>query len=173
MKKVLLIVATLIVAVSFTNCNSCNSDKNQESTQQVLDDAQDALDEAATAIDEAAAEINEALLANIKNWNEGLFGTYVAPQLPAADAPGFNSTLKINGDLTYTLEQKVIDATDVFNENGKVTDLKVEDNIITLTAEDGTVKAFKLIENGNLLLINQDGTEPAQEFREAYTFVRQ
>lgn len=164
MKKVLLAAMALMVAMSFTSCESCNSEKqNAEQNAEAM----------VETVEDAAAKADEAIRTQISEWNAGLYGTYVASELPAADAAGFNSTLVLNADLTYTLEQKVIDHEDVFNESGKITEVKVADGVIVLTAEDGYTKQFKVIENGNLLFLTSDGAEPADELREAYTFVRQ
>lgn len=164
MKKVFYFAAALLVALSFASCKTDKSQNNEEQTA-----VETAVEDVTETVTETVAELSEEAKAKFAELGEGFFGTYVAT-LPAADAPGFETTLTINSDFTYTWAQKVVDGEELPVEEGKITDLN-QDLVITLTSAEGDAKQFKLID-GKLVMLSADGTEPTDEMLKAYTFTR-
>ncbi len=161
MKKIFFITVALFATLAFTSCESC-SNKNNNSTQATIDSL-------ANAATDAAQELENIAQSKIEAFGEGLFGTYVA-ELPAADASKISTTLVINADVTFTYDQDFAGKGEVATIKGEVVDGNFETQVITLQAEDGMKMLFKVLEGGNLLLLNEDGTEPTDVA--AYTFVR-
>lgn len=164
MKKVFYFAAALLVALSFASCKTDKTQNNEEQTA-----VETAVEEVAETATSTIAELSEEAKAKFAELGEGFFGTYVAT-LPAADAPGLETTLTVNSDFTYTWAQKVVEGEELPVVEGKVTDLN-QDLVITLTSNEGETSQFKLID-GKLVMLNADGTEPTGEFLNAQTFTR-
>lgn len=161
MKKMFLVAMALFMSVAFVSCD--NKSNNEESNTATADSL-------ANVAAEAIEDLEAATKAKVAEFGDGLFGTFVAT-LPAADASGIEATLVLNGDLTYTLSEKFIGKEEVEPTTGKITNADFAKKIITLTDADGNTSLFKVVDSGNLLMLNADETEPVDVA--AYTFVRQ
>lgn len=163
MKKIFFLAVALCGALAFTSCESCS---NKTAT-----DAQATVDSLANVATDAVEDMAAIAQSKIEAFGEGLFGTYVG-NLPAADAASVATTLVVNADLTFTYDQVFSgDKGAAPTISGKIVDGNFETQVITLEAEDGTKILVKVLEGANLLLLNEDGTEPADVA--AYTLVRQ
>lgn len=164
MKKVFYFAMALTVALAFA---SCKTDKTQKNTEETT--VESTLEDAVEGVQETFAELSEAAKAKFEELGEGFFGTYKAT-LPGN--PGYESTLTINADLTYTFDQVAINGEALETVEGKITDID-ENLVITLVSEKEGKMLFKLVD-GKLLMLNpDDATEPGEETREFYFFVRQ
>lgn len=79
-------------------------------------------------------------------------GTY-AGTLPAADCPGIETRLTLNGDGTYDLHMKYIDRNAEFDERGGYS---VRGNLLTLTPEDGEQAQYYKVEENRLRRLDAD-----------------
>ncbi|MDN4753739.1 copper resistance protein NlpE N-terminal domain-containing protein [Porphyromonadaceae bacterium W3.11] len=164
MKKVFYLAVATIFALSFASCKSDKSQKNEEGSVETT------LEEAANNVSEAISDLSDEAKAKFEELGEGFFGTYVAT-LPGADNAGFETTLEINSDLTYNWSQNVVGVEDVATDEGKVTDIN-SDLVLTLVSNNGETQLYKVIDGNKLLMLNEDGSEPAAETREFYIFTR-
>lgn len=158
MKKFFTFATAVVCSVAFVACESkSGSEENNGSDSLAVESV-------------AATEILTPEAARIAEFGETLYGTYTAT-LPAADASAIESTLVLNADNSYTLEQKFVGKEEVQPENGVVSDANFEAQTITLTSAEGVVSQYKVLEGGSLLLLQADGTEPTDVA--AYTYTRQ
>lgn len=164
MKKVFYFAVALLVALSFA---SCKADKNQNNEEETT--VETVAEEATAEATEAVTELSETAKAAIATLGEGFFGTYVTT-LPGADNAGFETTLTLNADFTYTWEQKVVDGEALPKEEGKIVDLN-ENLIVKLLSNEGETKQFKLVD-GKLFMLDVDGNEIEGATRDAYFFTR-
>lgn len=76
--------------------------------------------------------------------------------LPAADCPGIEYKLSINGDTVFSLDRTYLEAIDgrdtTFVSNGKVESLQ-EGNAIKLVTEDEVIY-FKVVNDSTLRMVN-------------------
>lgn len=92
---------------------------------------------------------------------------------PCASCEGIELNLSINADTTYDLKTTYIGSADkssisdmAFMESGVY---KTEDDIVTLiTPSSGNKTYFKLLDDGNLLRVSEDGSEPLEPMRDLY-----
>lgn len=79
-------------------------------------------------------------------------GTYTGT-FPAADGPGIEVKLRLKADGRYELHMKYIDRKTDVDEKGKYA---VNDNLLTLTPDDGKEVSYYRVEQGQLRKLGAD-----------------
>lgn len=156
MKKNLLVLASLAVAISFASCNG-----EKKTTEEAANEATEAVETATEAVEEAAQKIEDFTTQ---------LGTYEGT-IAQADGSGFVTTLTFNPDMTYTFTQ-VANAGqgDKFEENGTFA-FDVASQKLTLTdAKDAKMVKVVAVEGDKLILCDVQGNLP--EIKDMYTLIR-
>lgn len=143
---------SLIGLLLVTSCNEKTKHRT-EATEPAI--------EALSPVPDAAATNQNSL-----DWN----GTYQGT-LPCADCEGIATALTLNSALTFTHQSKYLGKSDsIFVSTGS---FKWNDkgSDITLTANDGSVKQFKVIEN-QLFMLDQDGKRITGDLADKYILTK-
>ncbi|MEG1405392.1 MAG: copper resistance protein NlpE [Alistipes sp.] len=93
-------------------------------------------------------------------------GTYTGT-FPAADCPGIETTLTLNEDQTYTLDQSYIERDAAFMTKG---DYTVNDNLLTLI--EPTMKTYFKVEENRLRRLDADQKPIDGELAEMYILTK-
>lgn len=156
MRKTILITAVSLVFV-FTSCNDTrNNSKDVNEDLEIVDSRE------AEFIEKVDTEINdEHNSRNSLDWA----GTYEGI-LPCADCPGISTTLIINDDETYKVEQKFLDRDGVVSSEGKFK-WDNDGSVIHIKTEEDTKFLFKIEEN-RIRMLNQEGEIIRGSFEDEY-----
>ncbi|MDR0228335.1 MAG: copper resistance protein NlpE [Flavobacteriaceae bacterium] len=154
MKKGILAVAMLAMSVAFV---SCKTDKKEETTEQAPVEA--------TTEEQTQESKDEHTAEKSLDWA----GTY-AGTLPCASCPGMDTTIVLNEDGTFA-------RTTVYQEkkDGKVEDKgsftwDATGSIITLKA--GEEATMYKVQEGSLLMLDQEGKEITGEMAKLYVLAK-
>lgn len=141
MKKIIIPVMALMLCA----CGGSTQNKNQIQTASESSDQVDAHN-AQNALD--------------------YVGTYTGT-FPAADCPGIETTLTLNEDMTYTLDQSYIERDAAFMTKG---DYTVNDNLLTLI--EPTMKTYFKVEENRLRRLDADQKPIDGELAEMYILTK-
>lgn len=156
MKKQLLLIA-LPIAIVFSSCQN-NSNKETADNSSVETEELSMGDDSAGQVDMHTSEIS-------LDWE----GTYEGT-LPCADCPGIKTTLTINEDHTYVMEQEYLDRDSKHSEKGSF-DWNENGSDITITSEDGNKQIFKVGE-GRIFFLDQEGKMIEGELADNYVLIK-
>ena len=144
---------TTILAALVITLMSCNGNKKTEAS-----DAQTEQNSTEQVTEKTGAESAASCCLST------VAGVY-SGTLPSASSPGIKTELTLNEDQTFTHFSEFLE-----EEDGKFTEkgtFQVENDILTATAESGTVTYFKIEEN-QLRMLNQDKEEITGEMADLY-----
>lgn len=154
MKKVLFIAA--IAALAFSACGN----KTKNDTEAAIDRASDKVENAADKAVDGAKD----LMHNAKSSLD-FYGEYEGT-IPAADAPGIKTTIKLNKDNTYTRKMVFVDRKDnIPEEKGNFT-WNADGNIITLNGAKEANKYF--VSENRLYALDTNGQRITGDLADKY-----
>lgn len=151
MKKNFVFIA--IAAAAFTA--SCADKKT----------AQDNTGNDTTNVAQDSASASSSIdLASIAGTYEGKF--------PAADCPGIKTTVTINADSTYQMQQDYIDRKDGHDEASGVLQVLDGKVLMLVRPSSGEHTFFKVKGEGSIILTDSLGNEPEGEIAKLYVLTK-
>jgi len=157
MKKTLFTLSAITLALTLTGCdNSDQTTKNQTPTtpsvtDTVKKDVTDGIAQVKTTVEDTTEKTIPAAKDNL-TWQ----GTYTG-KLPCTDCDGIATTLTLNSDETYTLEEIYLGKKDgQMNSKGTFTWDKTG-TIVTLTNDKGDLPTEYSVSENSLTKLNNNG----------------
>lgn len=98
-------------------------------------------------------------------------GTYKGT-IPCADCPGIDETIELKQDGTFKIVDHYQEKKDGHFESEGTFEWDATGNKITLTSKDGS-KKIAAVEEGSILLLDQDGNEITGNMAELYRLKKQ
>lgn len=157
MKKIKILMVFAVATLSVYSCKKSEAKSNATGSETV-DSTAAPTDSTTMAAQLPSGDNSQTSL----DWE----GTYEAT-LPCADCSGIKTTLVLNKDNTYTMQQEYLDKKTKTDDKGSFTWSK-DGSMITIEGKDGKHQ-YKVGEN-QLIQLDQEGKEITGALKDLYIF---